>query len=143
MASGLVNVFSEEQFSFDGKNIRSFYVNGESLLMAKDVCLAIGYDKNTYRNGIRDNVPDKYKLRFSDIKGSVSHTLPSNAQPESILLTEPGLYCLLLRSKMKKAEPFMDWVVETVLPREVRKLNEEHQAAIEEKEQAIEEHQAA
>ena len=44
---------------------------------------------------------------------------------------------------MDAAEPFMDCVVETVLPREVRKLNEEHQAAIEDKEQVIEEHQAA
>ena len=90
-------------------------------------------------------MPDKYKLRFSDIKGSVSHTLPSNSQPESILLTEPGLYCLLLRSKMKKAEPFMDWVVETILPREVRKLaqhikdnNIQHQLAIEAKDTALE-----
>ena len=28
--SDLINVFLEEQFSFNGKKVRSFYVNGES-----------------------------------------------------------------------------------------------------------------
>ena len=137
MASGLVNVFSEEQFSFNGKNVRSFYVNGEPLLMAKDVCLAIGYSKKAIHHAIEAHVPSKYKLRFSDIKGTVDLTIPSNVQPEQILLKEPGLYCLLLRSKKDEAEPFMDWVAETVLPREVRKLNEEHQAVIEDKDNAL------
>ena len=39
---------------------------------------------------------------------------------------------MLLRSKKDEAEPFMDWVVETILPREVRKLAQ-HQHAMEEK----------
>ena len=135
MASGLVNVFSEEQFSFDGKNVRSFYVNGESLLMAKNVCLAIGYNKTTYRNALENHVPSKYKIRYEDLglsKRVETTRLEKSLHKETFFLTEPGLYCLLLRSKMDAAEPFMDWVVETVLPREVRKLNEEHQSAIEE-----------
>ena len=50
-----------------------------------------------------------------------------------MLLKEPGLYCFLLRCKNPKAEPFMEWVVETVLPREIRKLA----SAIEEKDNQI------
>ena len=38
------------------------------------------------------------------------------------MLKEPGLYCFLLRCKKPRAEPFIEWVVETVLPREIRKL---------------------
>ena len=38
------------------------------------------------------------------------------------LLKEPVLYCSLLRCKRPKAKPLMEWVVETVLPREVQKL---------------------
>ena len=38
------------------------------------------------------------------------------------MLKEPGLYCFLLRCKRDEAEPFMEWYVETVLQREVRKL---------------------
>ena len=41
---------------------------------------------------------------------------------DMVLLKEPGLYCFLLRCKKPKAESFMEWVVETVLPGEVRKL---------------------
>ena len=52
MTSALVNVFSEEQFSFNDKKVRSFYVNGESLLIAKDVCLAVGYNQDKYRNAL-------------------------------------------------------------------------------------------
>ena len=42
--------------------------------------------------------------------------------PDRVLLKEPGLYSFLLRCKRDEAEPFMEWVVETVLSREVRKL---------------------
>ena len=37
-------------------------------------------------------------------------------------MKEPGFYCFFLRCKKPKAEPFMESVVETVLPREFRKL---------------------
>ena len=56
-----------------------------------------------------------------------------HTQPNIILLTQPGLYCFLLRCKRDEAEPFMKWVVETVLPREVRKLA----STIEEKDSVI------
>ena len=54
-------------------------------------------------------------------------------QDDEILLKEPGIYCFLLSLKMPKAEPFMELDVETVLPREVRKLA----SAIEEKDTTI------
>ena len=43
-------------------------------------------------------------------------------QDDAILLKEPGLYCFLFRCRMPEAEPFMEWVVETILPRKARKL---------------------
>ena len=45
-----------------------------------------------------------------------------NLHPDTILLKETGLYCILLRCKRDEAESFMKWVAETVLPREVQKL---------------------
>ena len=53
--------------------------------------------------------------------------------PDRVLLKEPGLYSFLLRCKRDEAEPFMEWVVETVLAREVRKLA----STIEEKDAVI------
>ena len=52
---------------------------------------------------------------------------------DTVLLKEPGLYCFLLRCKKPRAEPFMEWVVETVLPRELRELT----SFIEEKDAVI------
>ena len=54
-------------------------------------------------------------------------------QPSTMLLKEQALYCFLLRCKKPKDELFMEWVVETVLPREVRRLA----SAIEEKDNQI------
>ena len=54
--------------------------------------------------------------------------------PDTVLLKEPGLYSFLLRCKRDEIQPFMEWVVETVLPREVRKLT----SAMEEKDVALE-----
>ena len=53
--------------------------------------------------------------------------------PDTVLWKEPGLYCFLLRCKRDEAGLFMEWVVETVLPQEVRKLT----LAIEEKNAAL------
>ena len=54
--------------------------------------------------------------------------------PDTVLLKEPGLYSFLLRCKRDETQPFMEWVVETVLPREVRKFT----SAMEEKDVALE-----
>ena len=61
--------------------------------------------------------------------------------PDTVLLKELGIYCFLLRCNKVEAEPFMDWVVETVLPREVRKLSqklEEHHRRATHLQQAVE-----
>ena len=65
--SDLVNVFLEEQFSFNGYDIRTVYIERVPYLLGKDVCFALGYNENTYRNGMKDNVPDKYKVRYENL----------------------------------------------------------------------------
>ena len=79
-------------------------------------------------------VPKKYKLRFAVINPSLNQwedIFPLHK--DTALLKEPSLYCFLLLCKKPRAEPFMEWVVETVLPREFRKLA----LAIEEKDNQI------
>ena len=123
-----------EQFSFNGKKVQSVHVKGEECLVSRDVYMAIGYEEENGKKAIQNLVPSKYKLRFG-------HINPSPCQGENIfplhkdmvLLKEPGLYCFLLRCKRDEGEPFMEWVVETVLPREARKLA----SAIDEKDNQI------
>ena len=62
-------------------------------------------------------------MRLSDADVTLGEVLKSEYLPlDSVLLKEPGLYCFLLRCGKPEAEPFMEWVCEEVLPREVRKL---------------------
>ena len=125
-----------ESFSFNGKNVRSVHVpDVGQCLVAKDVSKAVGYnDDDNARRAVRTLVPGRYRMHLGDAKnvlrGEVSIDL---LHPDTILLKEPGLFCFLLRYKRNEAEQFMEWVVETVLPREVRKLA----PAIEEKNAAL------
>ena len=69
-------------------------------------------------------VPEKYKIHFGDTQVDLEECVDNSfhTQLNTMLLKEPGLYYFLLRCKKDEAEPFTEWVVETVLPREVRQL---------------------
>ena len=83
----------------------------------------IGYEKKDGAKAIQRLVPKKYKTRLGDAQVDLEGVDNSvHTQPNTLSLKEPGLYCFLLRCKRDDAEPFMEQVVETVLPREVRKL---------------------
>ena len=111
-----------ESFNFNGKHVRSVYVKDVGQCLAsKDIYEVIGHEEEDGAKAIQQLVPEKYKIQFGDaqvdLKESVDDSV--NTQPNTMLLKEPGLYCFLLRCKRIEAEPFMEWVVETVLPREV------------------------
>ena len=112
-----------EQFSFNGKKVQSVHVKGEECLVSRDVYIAIEYEEENVKRTIRNLVPGKYKLCFGDVKHSLNQSEDIFLlHKDTVLLKEPGFYCFLLRCKKPEAEPFMEWVVETVLQREVRKL---------------------
>ena len=114
-----------ESFSFKGKNMRSVHVpNVGQCLVGIDVSRAIGYvDDNNGRTGIKRHVPQKYTVRFKDVKDIVKrHVQLDVPQDDAMQLKEPGLYCFLLRCKIPGAELFMEWVMKIVLPQEVQKL---------------------
>ena len=90
-------------------------------LVGIDVSGVIGYiDDNNGRRAIKRHVLQKYTMRFEDVKDIVKRHVRSDlSQDDAILFKEHGLFCFLLRCKMPKVEPFMEWAVEIVLPREV------------------------
>ena len=90
-------------------------------LVGIDVSRATGYAvDNNGRGTIKRHVPQKYMTRLENVKDTVERHVQSDVpQDDAILLKEPDIYCFLLNCKMPRAEPFMEWVVETVLPREV------------------------
>ena len=56
-----------KSFFFNNTELRSTHFNNQTYLVAKDVCLAIGYNKTTYRNALENHVPSKYKIRYEDL----------------------------------------------------------------------------
>ena len=113
-----------ESFNFNGKHVRSVYVKDEGqCLVSKDVYEAIGYNKENGVKVIQRLVPEKYKIRFGDAQVDLEGVEnPIHTQANTMLLKKPDIYCIFLRCKRDEPEPFMEWVVETVLLQEVRKL---------------------
>ena len=124
-----------ESFNFYGKDLTSVYVKDVGqCLVSKDVYEVIGYDKENAVKAIQRFVPEKYKVRLGDTMIDMKEVNKNvHLHLDMVLLKEPGFYCFLLKSKRDEAEPFMEWLVETILQRKVRKLA----SVIEEKDNQI------
>ena len=125
-----------ESFKFNDKSVRVVQIkNVGQCFLGIDVSKAVGYnDDDNARRAIQTHVPGKYRMRLGDAQNILRTEVDIDLLREDIvLLKEPGPYCFLLRCKKPRVEPFMKWVVETVLPREVRKLA----SAVEEKDATI------
>ena len=71
-----------ESFSFRGKNVQSAHVPSmEEFLVGIHVSRAIGYvDDNNGRRSIKRHGPQKYMMRFEDIKDTVESQVQSDVQ---------------------------------------------------------------
>ena len=78
---------------------------GAPAFVAKDVCLALGIGK--YRDAV-STIDD-------DERGSVLVDTPGGEQQMTIV-TEPGFYKLVMRSRKPEAKAFQRWVTHEVLP---------------------------
>ena len=77
-----------------------------------NIAFILGYkDRN---DALKKHVNKKYKKHIKDIK--VAKNIYEN-QPNTIYITESGLYKLLISSRMKKAEEFQEWLIEKALPK--------------------------
>lgn len=94
-------IFNNPEFG----EIRTVGLDGEPLLVGKDVALAPGYTNP--QKAIRDHVDDEDK--------TVNETFSVNGTP-IVLINESGLYSLVLSSKLPGAKKFKRWVTSEVLP---------------------------
>lgn len=79
--------------------------NGDPLWNAGDVCRAIGINNSRQALARLDD----------DEKGVITADTPGGRQPVGVV-TEGGLYSLLMTSRTEKAKPFRKWVTSVVLP---------------------------
>ena len=92
-------------FTYQHREVRTVELNGEPWFVLKDVCevLSIG-------------TPAKVAERLDeDEKGMSQIHTPGGLQNVSII-TESGLYNVILRSDKPEAKPFRKWVTSEVLP---------------------------
>ena len=87
-----------------GTQVRVVTIKGEPWFVAADVCRALGLENTTKALKALDT--DQQRLtRVQGMRGSSAN-----------LISESGLYKLVLRSDKAEARQFQDWVTREVLP---------------------------
>jgi prophage antirepressor-like protein len=93
------------RFDFERQPVRVLDRGGETWFVGRDVCAALGH-----RNS-RDSLK-----RIPDDEKGVANTDTLGGNQEMVIISEAGLYRLVLTSRSPAAERFKSWVVRDVLP---------------------------
>lgn len=92
-------------FLFETHTVRVVMRDGEPWFVARDVCDALGYE----------HVPHAMRMLDDDEKGI--HILDTlGGQQKASIVSESGLFTLVLRSRKPEARKFFKWVTGKVLP---------------------------
>lgn len=87
----------------DGAVLRTIDVEGEPWFVAKDACDALALSTNNVRRMLEDD--EVNSLSGSGMRGRAT-----------LVISESGLYRLMMRSDKPQARPFQRWVTREVLP---------------------------
>ena len=117
----------DETFKFENKEIRVFGSYNEPWFVAKDICDILELSNIT--NALR-NIPEKW-MTLQNVKSSY------NSQ-NMIMLSEPAVYKLIMRSNKSIAKKFQEVVCEEILP-SLRKKGEYKIQSIIDKNKELEE----
>lgn len=93
-------------FNFDGADFRVIIRDGEPWFVAKDVCRVLGLTNHIQAISVLDD----------DEKSGVSISDPHGREQQTNIITESGLYTLIMRSNKPEARRFRKWVTTEVLP---------------------------
>lgn len=96
-----------QQFDFKGAALRTLTdENGEPWFVAKDVCDILGTETR-----------DLHKILESDeITNVDSINIAQNGGKAPLIISEPGLYRIVMKSRKPEAKEFQRWVTHEVLP---------------------------
>ena len=96
-----LKVFEKAEFG----RVRVVECEGEPWFVAKDVCECLELTNTSQTLSYLDD----------DEKGIISNDTPGGKQEMSII-SEPGLYSLILRSRKPEAKAFKQWIIHEVVP---------------------------
>lgn len=97
-------------FPDTGDDVRALSVNGNAWFVGRDAAAALGH-ANPAR-AVRDHVPAVHRGVTESVTPHDLHGLDR----QTVLISEPGLYRLIMRSNTADAERFQEWVTAEVLP---------------------------
>jgi len=92
-------------FCFDSQSVRVIEKDGEPWFVAKDICDIL--DLNNVGEALRPLDEDELTSEF---------LMSGGQRREMKLISESGLYTLIIRSNKPQAKPFRRWVTKEVLP---------------------------
>ncbi|AAF05245.1 ORF131 [Xestia c-nigrum granulovirus] len=94
------------------------------LYMGHSIAKSVGYANP--QKAIRDHVRPEWRKTWSEIVDGTNRSplvtsfndshLPANWQPNTVFITEAGVWALIIKSKLPAAEKFQKWLFEEVLP---------------------------
>jgi prophage antirepressor-like protein len=94
-------------YNFGKQEIRIIDKDGEPWWIAKDVCEVLGIS----------NISDACSTLDEDEKNTIALTDSINpGNPNILIINEPGLYALVLKSRKQDAKVFKRWITHDVLP---------------------------
>jgi prophage antirepressor-like protein len=86
--------------------VRTVEIDGEIWFVATDVARTLGYKRPI--EAVRQHCKDK---------GTVKYRIPSEGgEQETLLINEPNVYRLIIKSQLPSAEKFENWLFEEVIP---------------------------
>ena len=108
------NIFEtldENYITFNKTIINIIIDNNDKIWFnANQITKALEYSNYIKALKQHTNIKDRIQLK------NINHSYDIKQHPQTTYLSESGLYKLILRSKMKKAQIFSDWITNDVLP---------------------------
>lgn len=93
-------------FDFEGNQVRTVVIGNEPYFIGKDVAEVLGYRRTADAIRAHVDIDDKLTRQFTE----------SGQKRDMILISESGVYSLILSSKLPTAKRFKHWVTGEVLP---------------------------
>lgn len=99
-------------FPVSNHEVRSLIIDGEPWFVAKDVAAVLGYANPT--RDVTRHTNERQRKQYQI--GTGASNVTGTGERLMNVVSEPGVYRLVMRSNLPAAERFQDWLAEEVIP---------------------------
>ena len=107
-----LQIYENEEFG----RVRTLLIEGEPWFIGKDVANILGYERATKAIQDRVDVEDRIFLDETQSQIRTEFHYRELGQRGGWIISESGLYCLILASKLPASKKFRRWVTSEILP---------------------------